>query len=187
MKLKNLLMMAAAGLLTASAAQAEHQWDWSMKDRFHYESDAKDVFAGPEFTMDFAGAYAVGRAKFNDTFDKSLRHGDFGASVGANYFLTPNFGIGVDAAGVDNEGAFVDAMSASAILRLPIGHLAPYLFGGGGRIFEGPDSWSAHVGAGLELRLNPRTGIFADGRHVFAARSSQPDVALIRAGLRFAF
>src|SRR4051812_27683383 len=102
MKLKHVLMIAAATLLTASAAKAEHQWDWSMKDRFRYESEGKDLFAPQEFTIDLAGAYGVGKAKFNDTFDRSLRHGKFGGSVGVNYFFTRNLGIGADAFGLDN-------------------------------------------------------------------------------------
>ncbi|MEO5803607.1 MAG: hypothetical protein ABIR24_08750 [Verrucomicrobiota bacterium] len=196
MKMKKTLIMAASAvLLTAGVAKAEHQWDWSMKDRFHYASDSKDLYAAQEFTIDLAGAYGVGKAKFNDTFDRSLRRdqfgrsGKFGASVGANYFITRNFGIGADAWGLDNNGGLVDATSGSLILRLPIdvAHLAPYVFGGGGRIFEGPDSWTAHVGAGLEVRLNPRTGIFIDGRHIFLEKDHTSDFALIRSGLRFAF
>lgn len=194
MKLKNMLMIAAVGLLTASTSHAQRDWDWSMKDRFHYERENKELYA-PELTLDLAGAYGVGRAKFNDSFDKTWRHdqnrqsGKFGASVGVNSFFTKHFGIGVDAFGLDNDGGLVDAASGSVILRLPIDmmHLAPYIFGGGGRIFEGPDTWTGHVGAGLELRLNPRTGIFVDGRHIFAKRSSVSDLGLARAGLRFAF
>jgi len=189
MKLKNVLIIAAAGLLTASAARAEHQWDWSMKDRFHYETEDKDIYNAQEFTMDLAGAYGVGREKFNDTFDKNLSHGKWGASIGMNYFITKHFGLGVDAHGLENDGKLIDAASGSAILRFPIdvAHLAPYIFGGGGRIFEGSDSWTGHAGIGLELRLNSRTGLFADGRHIFAKRSSVSDAALIRAGIRMAF
>jgi hypothetical protein len=189
MKLKNILIIVAAGLLSASAARAEHQWDWSMKDRFHYESDSKDLYAAQEFTLDLAGAYGVGREKFNDTFDKNLRHGDFGASAGVNYFITRNLGIGADAWGLDNRRDFVDAASASLILRFPVDvvHLAPYLFGGVGKTFDGPDMWTAHAGVGLELRLNPRAGIFVDGRHIFPEKDGVDEFALFRAGLRFAF
>lgn len=189
MKLKNVLIIAAVGLLSAGTARAEHQWDWSMKDRFVYASEDTDIYNAQEFTLDLAGAYGVPRDKANDTVDKNLSHGKWGGSVGMNYFLTKNFGLGVDAHGLDNDGGFVDAGSASAIVRFPIdvAHLAPYIFGGGGRIFEGPDSWTGHVGVGLELRLNHRTGLFADGRHIFAKRNNVSDAALVRAGLRMAF
>lgn len=188
MKLKNILIIAAT-LLAATGAKAAHQWDWSMRDRFRYDTEGKDLFAPQEFTLDLAGAYGVGKAKFNDTFDRSIRHGDFGASVGVNYFLTRNLGIGADAFGLDNGSDFVDAVSGSVILRLPIdaAHLAPYIFGGGGHTFDGPDSWTAHAGVGLELRLNPRAGIFVDGRHIFAEKSNVSDAALLRAGIRLAF
>ncbi len=186
-------MIAAAVLVTTSMAKAEHQWDWSMKDRFHYETDSKEIFAPEEFTIDLAAAYGVGKAKFNDTFDRSIkrdqfgRSGRYGASIGANYFITRNFGLGIDAFGLHNGGDLVDATSGSVILRLPAGHFAPYFFGGGGRTFEGPDSWTGHVGVGLEVRLNARTGIFLDGRHTFLEKNNTSDFALIRSGLRFAF
>src|SRR5829696_2046588 len=114
MKMKNILMIAATVLVTTSVAKAEHDWDWSMKDRFHYESDSKDIFAAQEFTLDLAGAYGIGRDKFNDSLDRSWRHdssgasGKWGASAGINYFITQHFGIGVDAHGLDNRGDFVD-------------------------------------------------------------------------------
>ena len=83
----------------------------------------------------------------------------------------------------------MDAASGSAVLRFPIdaAHLAPYIFGGGGHIFDGPDSWFAHAGAGLEVRLNPHMGIFMDGRYVFAEKNNVSDEALFRAGIRMAF
>lgn len=166
----------------------------SMADRFRYEKDEKDLYDGDEFTFDLAGAYGVGRGNFGDV-DESYRRdqngnsGKFGASIGVNYFFTKMLGVGVDAYGLDNNGKLVDAASSSLILRFPIDllHLAPYIFGGGGRTFEGPDTWTAHVGAGVELRLNAHTGIFADGRYVFAERESASDASVLRAGLRFAF
>ncbi len=158
-------------------------------DRFRYDRDADKVALYPdhEFTVDLFAAYAKGKRKFNDTFDTSMRHGKWGAGVGVNYFFTKCFGIGADAFGLDNDGGLVDAANASVIFRLPIdvAHLAPYAFGGGGRQFEGSDTWTAHVGAGLEVRLNSHTGFFLDGRHVFTDKG--PDYALLRSGLRLAF
>ncbi|MEO7299779.1 MAG: hypothetical protein ABI042_14525, partial [Verrucomicrobiota bacterium] len=180
---------AAAALFTTGTARAEHQMNWNWGDRFHYDSEGKDLYSAQEFTFDIFGTYSKGKEKFNDTFDKTLRHGDFGGGIGVNYFITRNFGIGTDAFAGDNGGDFVDAVSASAILRLPIdvAHLAPYVFAGGGRQFDGPDSWNLHVGVGLEFRLSSYTGIFIDGRHVFHVSDKSSDYALIRSGLRFAF
>lgn len=160
----------------------------AWRDRFHYDRDANtELYPDQEFTIDLFGAYAKEKRKFNDTFDKTMRHGDWGAGVGVNYFFMKGFGIGADAYGLDNGSDFVDAVNGSLIFRLPIdvAHLAPYVFGGGGRQFQGSDTWTLHAGAGLEIRLNSHTGIFLDGRHVFTDKGS--DYALLRSGLRLAF
>jgi hypothetical protein len=188
MKIKNMFMIGAVSALFATAsARADHNWNWN--DRFHYDRDSKDLFAANEFTLDLFGSYTDGKKKFNDTFDRSIRHGTFGGGVGANYFFTKNFGIGGDAIAQANGHDFVDAVSGSAILRLPIdeAHIAPYIFGGGGRQFDGPDIWNLHAGVGLEARLNPNTGIFVDGRHVFHIDHRGSDYLMLRAGLRLAF
>ncbi len=188
MKIKNLLLIgAAAALLNAGTARAEHAGNWS--DRFHYDHNTADLFSAQEFSLDLFGTYGKSKEKFNDTFDRTARHGIFGAGVGANYFLTRCFGLGADVIAQNNGADFIDAASASAILRWPIEscHFAPYFFGGGGRQFDGPDSWNVHGGVGLEVRLNARTGIFVDGRHVFHLQDKATDYALLRAGVRLAF
>lgn len=194
MKMKHMLVIAAAALFTAGTAQAERDWSWNWNDRFSYDREGKDLYAGNELTLDIFGSYTKEKAKFNDTFDKNLRHGDFGGGLGVNYFFTPMVGIGGDVIAEDNGGDFVDSTSASLIFRFPItvAHLAPYIFGGGGRQFDGPgdssrDGWNLHAGAGIELRLNSHTGIFLDGRHVFHIKDNGTDYAMLRSGLRFAF
>jgi hypothetical protein len=187
MKIKIMLVMATAIVFVASTASAEY--GGKMGDRFHYDREGTELFPDQEFTIDMFAAYTDPKEKFNDTFDTRLRGGNWGGGLGLNCFLTRNFGLGVDAIAADNGREFVDASSASIILRLPMDviHLAPYAFGGGGYNFHGHDSWTAHAGVGLELRLNQSTGLFTDGRHVFAENSNTPDYALVRAGLRFAF
>jgi len=187
MKMKNIVMMGAvAALLTTGTARAEHSWNWN--DRFSYSHEDKDLYAAQEFTVDLFGSYAKGERKFNDTFDKTARHGNFGGGIGANYFITRNFGLGVDAFSQANDRAFVHNASGSAILRWPIdvAHLSPYIFGGGGRTFEGQDAWTLHAGVGLEFRFNANTGLFVDGRHVFHIDKGF-DYAQLRAGIRLAF
>lgn len=164
---------------------------WNMRDRFTYDRDEDtELYPDQETTFDLFAAYGNHKSKFNDAFDTTQRrNGVWGAGVGVNFFFAKFFGVGLDAFGLNNDGGLVDAANASLIARLPIDllHMAPYVFGGGGRQFEGPDSWTAHVGAGLEVRLNRHTGIFLDGRYVFAKRHSVSDYTLLRSGLRFAF
>lgn len=163
---------------------------WNMRDRFSYDRDDDEgLYPDQEMTFDLFGAFGDNKEKFNDAFDTTQRDGTWGAGIGMNYFFARCFGVGVDAFGLDNGADFVDAANLSVILRLPIDllHLAPYVFGGGGRQFQGPDSWTAHVGTGLEIRLNRHTGIFLDGRYVFPKRGSVSEYTLLRSGVRFAF
>ncbi len=163
---------------------------WNLRERFSYDNDADDrLYPDSEITFDLFGLFADDKRKFNDAFDTTMRDGKWGAGIGVNYFFTRNIGIGADAFGIDNGDDLVDAVSASVILRLPIdvAHLAPYVFGGGGRQLEGSDTWTLHGGVGLELRMNRHTGIFVDGRYVWPEKDNRSDYALLRAGVRFAF
>lgn len=163
---------------------------WNMRDRFNYDQDGDEhLYPDQEMTFDLFGAFGDHKRKFNDAFDTTQRNGEWGAGIGMNYFFARCFGVGADAFGLDNGGDLVDAANLSLILRLPIDllHLAPYVFGGAGRQFQGPDTWTAHVGTGLEIRMNRHTGIFLDGRYVFPDRSSVSEYTLLRAGVRLAF
>lgn len=61
-------------------------------------------------------------------------------------------------------------VSGSLILRYPIeGQIcwAPYIFGGGGGIFDGKSTGFGHVGLGVEVRVTPYMGFFTDWRWEF--------------------
>ena len=135
-------------------------------------------YAPREFSIDFGGGYA--------TRDKGGADKDaFGIALGVNYFITENIGAGVD--------TYADAFTApyalnfSGIYRYPISDtgFAPYGFAGFGRQWEHAAQWTGHIGLGLEFRVNTHTGLFLDGRRVFADTTS--DYALWRLGLRFGF
>lgn len=100
-----------------------------------------------------------------------------------NYFLTENFGVGADSYADAFEPPYL--LNASGIFRYPFGApgLAPYVFAGFGRQWDHAAQWLGHVGAGVEYRLNPETGIFVDAREVFAAKTD--DYILVRFGFRF--
>jgi len=187
MKLKQMMVIATVALLTATAAQAEHEYNWSMRDRFAYAHEG-EVFLPNEFSFDAFGTYTTTRrSNFGDLFTHNLRHGTFGGGAGVNYFFTKYIGISADAEIGDNGNRFVDSASGNLVLRLPLdaAHLAPYVFGGGGGIFDPRSEWMADGGAGIDFRINHWTGIFIDGRYVMPEKS--PDYGLFRAGLRFAF
>ena len=78
-------------------------------------------------------------------------------------------------------------VTGSVIFRYPIeGSFcwAPYLFGGGGGIWDGKSTGFGHVGLGAEWRVTPKIGIFSDWRWEFTSRN---DINSSRLGVRFIF
>lgn len=182
--MKKKLAIVFGVLCLTSMVRAAHIWedpgDW-WGGHFKYERDMTDMYAANELTLDTYGSYILGPGRGQPNHER------WGAGVGLNYFFLKYLGLGAEADGAANGGHLIDSVSASLIARLPIEHtgLAPYAFGGGGRTTDQTWNWTAHVGGGLELRLNPNLGFFVDARWVFVDKRS--DNGLARAGLRFAF
>src|SRR5204863_6889947 len=144
MKLAKIITVTMAAGLMATAARAVHVWQdpgaWSTAT-FTYSTAPR--YAGNEFTLDFFGSYLHPERGLNHLFETDIRKdGQWGGGVGGNYFFTPWFGIGGDANFSDHGsfgGNFCDYVMGSAIIRFPICNigLAPYIFAGGGREFNG--------------------------------------------------
>jgi len=173
MKLKLIVGTFSAVVLIASNLAGA---DWN--DRWRYESGTTDKFREPEMTLDLFGTWAD-----HDKFGDDTAH--VGGGLGINYFPSRFLGLGVDS--YLEEWRWPYRVNGSAIGRFPLGQsgLAPYGLIGGGREFKYVTQWYWHAGGGLELKLNPYTGLFADGRRVFADKT--PDYTLVRAGLRLGF
>lgn len=185
MKFAKVALLSTILFCSASAVRAEHDWNWSWHDRFSYAREG-DKFKANEFTIDLFGSYKRGQKNVSDFFDEP-EHGVWGGGIGVNYFFTRFIGVGGDVSAHDDGRQFVDNASGNVIFRFPIeaASMAPYVFGGGGGTFDPTEQWEGHVGGGLEFRLNPHTGIFADARYIWNDKTA--DQSLIRTGLRFAF
>lgn len=192
--MKRLKLITLTAAVTAMAplamAQAGHMWDdprgwWG--NHFVYGPSQPNKFTANEFSIDAFGSYWSGEQRVEDVFDTNIRHGTWGGGVGLNYFITREIGLGGDINIPDNDGNFIDSASGSLILRLPFETtgLAPYIFGGGGRLTDRTWEWAGHAGVGLEFRVNPITGFFADARYIWPDKSG--DSLLLRTGLRFIF
>jgi hypothetical protein len=189
MKLTKIITLTAACVLSTSIARAVHVWEdpgaWSSSV-VSYSTMPK--YTGNELSLDFFGSYLHGESHLKHLFDTDIRHnGNWGGGVGVNYFFTSWLGIGGDVNMGDNRGPLIDQALGSLILRAPLGNsgFAPYVFGGGGRRFDPSWEWLGDVGVGIEFRVSPVCGIFADGRYIWADRTS--DALLLRAGIRIAF
>lgn len=188
MKTTSVLVWFGVTMLTVNAGLAQGQgssrdW-WGTR---YAPNRPSEYFSSKEVSLDAFGSYLAAERKFSDLFETDIRGGTWGGGLGMNYFLTRHIGLGGDVNIPANDGNFVDSVSASLVARLPIEsvRLAPYAFGGGGRGTDPAWQWVGQAGVGLEYRLDPKTGIFIDGRYVWADKTS--DSLMLRAGLRFVF
>jgi hypothetical protein len=181
-------------LLLSEGAYAQHLWEnpgaWSTG---HFSSGKSDApkYSSNEISMDLFASYINPEGKFFDLFDTNIRRGFWGGGAGLNYFLTRNLGLGADfnmSSKPDDINLF-DQVTGDVIFRLPLGNsgLAPYAIGSGGRAMSPSYDWVYGGGVGLELRMNPTTGIFSDARFLWADHSTAEDRLLIRAGVRLTF
>ena len=150
--------------------------DWD--DRWSYDQNTEDKFNAPDFSVDLFGTWSDQNRLGED--DES-----FGGGFGLSFYPVRYFGIMADT--YIEEWRVPYRANGSLVFKLPVGQsgLAPYAFGGGGRQWKYIPQWTAHGGAGLEFRMNPYTGIFADWRRVFPEATD--DHNLVRFGLHVGF
>jgi len=209
MRLTKIITVTIAATLITTAARAVHVWEdpgaWSTAT-FTYSTAPK--YVGNELSLDLFGSYWAPERRLRDLFDTDIKgdRGGWGGGVGLNYFFTPYFGIGGDANFSDHRGfggPAADYLIGNGIVRLPIANtgIAPYVFGGGGRQFNGlfrdPETgdvfagaryeWVADLGVGIEYRVTPGLGVFTDGRYIWHTKDGGIDRLALRAGLRVAF
>ncbi len=152
------------------------------------EETAGDLYRAKEFSVDGFGSGSVSRYTIDHVSRSRVRQNTrLGVGAGVNYYFSQNFGIGGDVYAEDTHGSFIDSTSLSFLYRLPLGQsgFAPYAFGGGGREFDGVDTWFLQAGLGMEYRFTPHIGVFVDGRGVVPKETKYYGVA--RLGMRFAF
>lgn len=167
-------------LLAATAAQAQ--------DDMRYTTGISDLYRANEFSIEGFGLGTVNQYTINHPSGDRVRHnGRLGAGAGLSYFFTKYIGVEGEAMTQNTAHNFVDQSGGSLVLRFPIGNtgLAPYVFGGGGHLFDPRPGSYGHAGGGLEFRFMPNFGIFADGRYVWTDRIGNYGEG--RAGIRIAF
>lgn len=130
---------------------------------------------------------------FSDS-DRDNTDVNFGGGMEVKYFMNRNFGLGIEAFGVNGDGTATGAALATATFRLPINdsRFAPYIFIGGGTTFGGGNGFEDNdaramgtVGLGLETRVTPNVGVIVDVSENIINNSD--NATMIRAGLNLAF
>jgi len=173
MKIKCIWGIVMGLMLVLSAARGA---DWN--DRWAYDKNMDDKFRAPDFTVDLFGTWA-NKDRFGADDD------NFGGGLGFTFFFIRYLGISADS--YIEEWKLPYRANASLVARIPVGQsgLAPYAFGGGGRQWKYVTQYTAHAGAGLQLKLNPYTALFGDWRRVFPEETD--DHHLVRFGLNVGF
>jgi hypothetical protein len=122
--------------------------------------------------------------------DRDYTHNAFGAGVGVNYFITRNFGLGLEGDWIAGDST-INSVAGSFIYRCPFENeahtfgWAPYAFIGGGGQFDGQNVGFGFAGGGTEVRFSRSCAVFADGRYVL--HDSTINYGLFRLGCRVIF
>ena len=181
-------------LLFVAKANAQHVWEdpngW-LGNHFSYNKNNGPLYSSQEVSLDMFASYINPEGRFNDLFDTNIRQGFWGGGAGVNYFFTRELGIGADfnISSKPDDLNLVDQVTGDVLFRLPLGNsgIAPYAIGSGGRGMSPHYEWVYGGGVGLEVRLNPTTGIFSDARFFWNDKATADDRLVIRAGVRLAF
>jgi hypothetical protein len=189
---KGIILTGTLVSLAASTALAGDDL-FSYQERGNYQGPSSDQstddrYRANELSLDAFGGITVQESIIEHASgDRVRQNGRLGLGAGANYFFTRYIGIGGDGYTENTAHNFVDNVSGSLIGRLPLGNsgIAPYIFGGGGHLFDPRVATEGHGGAGIEFRVNPHFSIFTDARMVFTDRLG--NYGLGRLGLRFVF
>ena len=171
----------------------------------------ESYFGANEFSIGLFGAYDWTR-NYNE---RAIGNHAWGGGIDGQYFLTRYLGFSVDG-NFFNEmpgDFFGSTVTGNLVLRYPLDlkypgfHLAPYVFGGVGGVFNSNnfltrvatfghaedlnrrntnDEVLGDAGAGLEYRFTRHIGVFSDFRYNFV-NESRNNFMTTRFGLRFAF
>lgn len=88
----------------------------------------------------------------------------FNLGAGIHYFPSRYFGLEANVP-FYTEGVSVSEVQGGVLIRFPIGRIAPYLGASAVYAWDAAEEW-AYIGkVGLEVRINKKVGIFAEGQY----------------------
>jgi hypothetical protein len=172
----------------------------------------ESYFRANEFSLGLFGSYGW---TYNDNV-RAIGNHAWGGGIDGQYFpLQPYLGFAVEGDFFNEVPGdfFGSTVTGNVILRYPLDvkfpgfHLAPYIFGGVGGVFNSNNVFTRAVtfghaqvlnrrrtedevfgdgGIGLEYRFTPHIGLFSDVRYN-VVNESKNNFPSTRIGLRFAF
>ncbi|MEI6534322.1 MAG: outer membrane beta-barrel protein [Verrucomicrobiaceae bacterium] len=119
----------------------------------------------------------------------------WGGGLNADYFFNSNVGLGFSADWARPNSTTFGAYTADLVVRMPFEayHIAPYILGGIGAVHanDNGDRTSTEflfrAGAGLELRMNSKFGIFSDYSWNWPTGDTISNYGMFRVGVKFGF
>ena len=183
-KLALTILALGLGLTAAQAGSSSYYYSAKAPAKDPIPLQPENCFYAGETFVDIFGMYSNPNGSSSGLAELDA---GYGGGFGVGHFLTEYFGVRGRAYWWDGDGA-TTSLNADAIVRVPIQSLcvAPYAYGGiGGAFSDNADQFTQHLGAGVELRLTGRMGVFADYSYNFAEDSS--DWNLYTIGVRVLF
>jgi high affinity Mn2+ porin len=171
---------------------------------------ANPLLPSPSYFRDNEWSVGLFGSYLNTYYDNQfgIGHHAWGGGLEASYFYFKYLGISVDGdAFVESpHGSFGGTATGNLVLRLPLDnffpniHVAPYIFGGVGTLYSDevalPSSVPGvkkfltrtalvgDVGGGIEFRISPHLGVFADTRYNFT-QNTRNEFMTTRLGMRY--
>lgn len=152
--------------------------------------NGQELYQAKEVNVSVFGTYSNPEHQLKEVFKTNARHGDFGAGIGVQYWLTEYFGGQLDAVipnADDIKGGLFDYVSLSVVARYPVKAFAPYVIAGAGHNFtDRAEEFSSHLGVGIEYRFTKRIGAFVESRYLWQS-AERSDELQSRAGITLRF
>ncbi len=117
------------------------------------------LFNAGEVGVSLGTAYNVKPSEpFSDPYS-------FNLVAGVHYFPTKLVGAEVNVPFYQTKGVSVDEVQAGLLLRVPVGHLGPYVGVGGVYNWNAEEDWAYIAKLGAEWRFNSKWGVFVEGQY----------------------
>jgi len=152
------------------------------------EVQQSSLFNGDEVGLSLSTGYVVDRST---PFEGDYT---FNLTAGAFYFPTRYLGLEANVPFYQTDGVSVDEVQAGVLFRLPLGtttplfkNVAPYVGVGGVYNWDANDKWAYIAKGGIEVRLNSKWGVFAEGQYRNNDFTWQDGVTSVQGGLRIVF
>jgi opacity protein-like surface antigen len=201
-KMKKIIFTLVGAIALTSAAYAGSESYAGRDKEVRQTAPFCDWYADREWNLSIWGTYAFTGNEYREDRYLGVDHA-FGGGVDAKYFFTRYLGAGVEGYLLDTHDTSGAALGTLTFrYPLPCSRFAPYVFAGGGVIFNSEDNTDlrfvrrgrgdddskavGQFGGGFEVRISPHLGLINDvSWNVIDGRDN--NFGMVRSGVNFSF